>query len=260
MTENWTANRLGKQHGKHSPKGCWLRRHRADQSITPNEEPRLKIRIFALAKELDIDSKLLIDHCAKAGITIKNSALASISPDERDRVMDVIRSISKPQPAVQAQGFAPVVREQSPDVAGKTRTIRNMMAARSQTGRPPVGDVSSVLSTAAESSLQSPDSEAATAGDSEAVLSKTEDQSLDSPEDSSVVGITEPPNAEGLDGIAVAPSAPLHPESPPEVRAPSIKPGYMPQAGLVPRAMRSMSMTARSFGASQTGAPKKART
>ena len=220
----------------------------------------MKIRIFALAKELDIDSKLLIDHCAKAGITIKNSALASISPDERDRVMDVIRSISKPQPAVQAQGFAPVVREQSPDVAGKTRTIRNMMAARSQTGRPPVSDVGSVLSTAAESSLQRPDSEAATAGDSEAVLSKTEDQSLDSPEDSSVVGITEPPNAEGLDGIAVAPSAPLHPESPPDVRAPSIKPGYMPQAGLVPRAMRSMSMTARSFGASQTGAPKKART
>ena len=58
----------------------------------PTKDSRLKIRIFALAKELDIDSKLLIDYCAKAGITIKNSALASISPEERDRVLDVMKA------------------------------------------------------------------------------------------------------------------------------------------------------------------------
>ena len=52
----------------------------------------MKIRIFALAKELDIDSKLLIEYCNKAGIVIKNSALASISPDEKDRVMEIIRA------------------------------------------------------------------------------------------------------------------------------------------------------------------------
>lgn len=51
----------------------------------------MKIRIFAFAKELDIDSRLLIDYCSLAGITIKNSALASISPEERDRVKEIVR-------------------------------------------------------------------------------------------------------------------------------------------------------------------------
>ena len=58
----------------------------------PTKDSRLKIRIFALAKELDIDSKLLIDYCSKAGITIKNSALASISPEEKDRVLAIMHS------------------------------------------------------------------------------------------------------------------------------------------------------------------------
>ena len=103
----------------------------------------MKIRIFALAKELDIDSKLLIDHCAKAGITIKNSALASISPEERDRVMDVIRASHQSKPAAVAVSAtsAPVSRDISADVSGKTRTIRNMMMARSQPGRPQSQDV-----------------------------------------------------------------------------------------------------------------------
>ncbi len=47
----------------------------------------LKIRLFALAKELGIDSKDLIEHCNSAGIKVKNSPLASISPEERDLVL-----------------------------------------------------------------------------------------------------------------------------------------------------------------------------
>lgn len=52
-----------------------------------------------------MDSKLLIDFCAKAGISVKNSALASISPEERDRVLDLIQksgvsaSVAAPQAA-----------------------------------------------------------------------------------------------------------------------------------------------------------------
>ncbi len=102
----------------------------------------MKIRIFALAKELDLDSKLLIDYCSRAGITIKNSALASISPEERDRVMDIIRSSGAPSAAVVAAAPAPTtpVRELSPEVVGKARPIRNMneMVARSQPSRLPV--------------------------------------------------------------------------------------------------------------------------
>lgn len=96
---------------------------------SPTKDSRLKIRIFALAKELDIDSKLLIDACAKAGITIKNSALASISPEERDRVLDVLRSGSgsgtaavSTAPAVAAAAMATPVAE----LAVKPRPIRVM--------------------------------------------------------------------------------------------------------------------------------------
>jgi len=93
----------------------------------------LKIRIFALAKELDIDSKLLIDYCAKAGITIKNSALASISPEERDRVLGLMQSSNSPAtatakvaPAVSAPAMAS--RDPVAELAIKSRPIRVMGA------------------------------------------------------------------------------------------------------------------------------------
>ena len=43
-------------------------------------------RIYALAKELNIDSKDLVDLVKKVGITGKGSALASLSDEEADRV------------------------------------------------------------------------------------------------------------------------------------------------------------------------------
>lgn len=113
----------------------------------PNKDSRLKIRIFALAKELDIDSKLLIDYCAKAGITIKNSALASISPEERDRVLDIIKSSNSPAAppsavATSAAAAAPVTRDPVLDLAAKARPVRVMgakpplMVPRSRTSEP----------------------------------------------------------------------------------------------------------------------------
>jgi translation initiation factor IF-2 len=42
----------------------------------------LAARIYSLAKELNIDSKLLVDICAKAGLPGKGSALASLSDEE----------------------------------------------------------------------------------------------------------------------------------------------------------------------------------
>lgn len=100
----------------------------------------MKIRIFALAKELDIDSKLLIDACTKAGITIKNSALASISPEERDRVLRVLEdqrtgstsaaapSSSAAAPAKAAPSAGTATRDPMADVATKARPIRVMGA------------------------------------------------------------------------------------------------------------------------------------
>ena len=42
----------------------------------------MPIRIYALAKDLKIDSKELVDFCNKAGIPGKGSALASLEDDE----------------------------------------------------------------------------------------------------------------------------------------------------------------------------------
>jgi len=44
------------------------------------------VRIYALAKELDIDSKDLVEVCRKAGISGKGSALASLTDDEVAKV------------------------------------------------------------------------------------------------------------------------------------------------------------------------------
>jgi len=42
----------------------------------------LPIRIYSLAKQLKLDSKVLVDICTKAGVTGKGSALASLTDEE----------------------------------------------------------------------------------------------------------------------------------------------------------------------------------
>ena len=82
----------------------------------------LKIRIFALAKELGIDSKELIEYCNQAGVKAKNSALASISPEQRDVLINYIEQKGKSAPA-QTQGPIAPVREEPVETGGKVRKI-----------------------------------------------------------------------------------------------------------------------------------------
>ena len=44
------------------------------------------VRIYSLAKELNVDSKALVDMCAKAGVSGKGSALASLTDEEVEKV------------------------------------------------------------------------------------------------------------------------------------------------------------------------------
>ena len=234
------------------------------RALTPNEEPRLKIRIFALAKELDIDSKLLIDHCAKAGITIKNSALASISPEERDRVMDVIRAShqSKPAPVAVSANSAPVARDISADISGKTRTIRNMMMARSQVGRPQSQEALSPVEEALSSDADETQSEPVLVG---RVVSDLVDGGSDS-----LVNTEQPANIDEIAVVDVPQVDPVESLDSPlrevlvDVPPVSSRSDATPApAGVMPRAMRSMSMTARSssdFSGGKPGAAKKPRT
>jgi translation initiation factor IF-2 len=88
----------------------------------------LKIRIFALAKELGLDSKDLIQHCIDAGLDVKSSPLASISPAERDLLMDHLKSAgAQANPTAAAADTKAPVRE-APTREGQVREIRNLGA------------------------------------------------------------------------------------------------------------------------------------
>ncbi|QDT38880.1 translation initiation factor IF-2 [Stratiformator vulcanicus] len=82
----------------------------------------MKIRIFALAKELGLDSKELIEHANAAGISVKNSALASISPEEKDIILEQLKSgSSSTATAVADEPAAPA--PPPPDRSGKVRKL-----------------------------------------------------------------------------------------------------------------------------------------
>ncbi|MEQ9411637.1 MAG: translation initiation factor IF-2 [Fuerstiella sp.] len=89
----------------------------------------MKIRIFALARELGLDSKVLIGLCDEAGIKLRN-ALATITPEERDQIVAYVQNrgsggSTKAEPAAD---LTPT-REAN---AGKVRDIRVMPAKASR--------------------------------------------------------------------------------------------------------------------------------
>jgi len=85
----------------------------------------LKIRIFTLAKELGMDSKVLIGWCQKLGIDLKDSPLSSISEEQRDRVLEFIKSQGADSgEAPKAAAPATPSRDPSRLVGGKVPTIR----------------------------------------------------------------------------------------------------------------------------------------
>src|SRR5438270_2655548 len=65
-----------------------------------------KVRVYALAKELNVESKDLLDLCRQAGFDVKNQ-LSSLDPEQRDAVEVMIRkgggvavAAPPPKPAV----------------------------------------------------------------------------------------------------------------------------------------------------------------
>lgn len=58
----------------------------------------MAVRIYALAKELKLDSKELVDICTKAGVPGKGSALASLTEDEAAKVRQFLKGgLAKPK-------------------------------------------------------------------------------------------------------------------------------------------------------------------
>ena len=89
----------------------------------------MKIRIFSLAKELEMDSKVLIGWCQKLGIDLKDSPLSSISEEQRDRVLEFIKSQGRESgEAPKASAAATPSRDAPRMVGGKVPTIRPVAA------------------------------------------------------------------------------------------------------------------------------------
>ncbi len=89
-----------------------------------------KIRIFSLAKELGMDSKVLIEHCRAAGLTVKGSALASISPEEKElvlRQMGNAKGGESENVSAAAVAETPSREDVVRDIGARMRSIRTMV-------------------------------------------------------------------------------------------------------------------------------------
>lgn len=97
----------------------------------------MAVRIYALAKELDFDSKELVDVCTRAGVTGKGSALASLSDDEVVKVKEFLSggasggasTATAPAPKKKATA-APMVRPSGESRGGRIKTIQAPKAGR----------------------------------------------------------------------------------------------------------------------------------
>ncbi|MEM8864930.1 MAG: translation initiation factor IF-2, partial [Planctomycetota bacterium] len=86
----------------------------------------MAIRIYALAKELNIDSKELVDVCTRAGVPDKGSALASLSDDEVAVVKKFLAggdSAPAGKPSAKAAPPAPERPKATGDGGGRMKVI-----------------------------------------------------------------------------------------------------------------------------------------
>ena len=64
-----------------------MRRHIDSTGVALQKE---KVRIFALARELGMESKALLALCQEHGIDVKNQ-LSTLEPDQRDAVEQLVK-------------------------------------------------------------------------------------------------------------------------------------------------------------------------
>ena len=89
----------------------------------------MAVRIYSLAKELKVDSKELVDICAKVGIRGKGSALASLDDDEVTRLRDHFSNPQAKASTSAAPAPATPERPSAPSKTGKMPVISGSRAA-----------------------------------------------------------------------------------------------------------------------------------
>jgi translation initiation factor IF-2 len=80
-----------------------------------------KIRVYVLARELDMESKDLLDMCRQAGFDVKNQ-LSSLEPEQRVAIEALVRKGSRGGTAVAAPP-APTPAALPTDISGKVRVL-----------------------------------------------------------------------------------------------------------------------------------------
>ncbi|HEV8062117.1 MAG TPA: translation initiation factor IF-2 [Gemmataceae bacterium] len=88
-----------------------------------------KTRVYALARELNVESKDLLDLCRQAGIDVKNQ-LSSLDPDQRDAVLVLLKKGSSGGTAVAASTAAPPKVAPAPVIPVVQTPIRNLNPMR----------------------------------------------------------------------------------------------------------------------------------
>ncbi|MCA9026043.1 MAG: translation initiation factor IF-2 [Planctomycetaceae bacterium] len=163
----------------------------------------MKVRIFALAKDLGLDSKELIQHCNDAGIAVKNSALASISPEERDLVLDHMKQLGSAKSAApESKAVDAPVREQAGEGVGKVRQIQTL-GPLGRAIRRTKGEEEPEPEEVAETTTEPVEVEAAptSADDAETVTASVEEEDSKGDEESEITPPAPPP-ASGDGGAA----------------------------------------------------------
>ena len=87
-----------------------------------------KTRVYALARELNVESKDLLDLCRQAGFDVKNQ-LSSLDPDQRDAVLVMLKK-GGTSPAPAASSAAPPKAAPSPVIPVVQTPVRNLNPAR----------------------------------------------------------------------------------------------------------------------------------
>ncbi len=92
----------------------------------------MAVRIYALAKELKVDSIELVDICAKVGIKGKGSALASLSEEEVTRLRDHFANPSSQPSGPKGKGPAAPAAPERPSAPARSGKMPVISASRPQ--------------------------------------------------------------------------------------------------------------------------------
>ena len=102
----------------------------------------MAVRIYALAKELKLDSKVLVDLCPKAGVTGKGSALASLTDEEVEKIRSFLasgasRAPARPAPTAEVPREIPRLEPVAP-IPHPPATVAPAAAPPQPAAQPPV--------------------------------------------------------------------------------------------------------------------------